>query len=104
MYPVEAEIGDERIASFHPKLIHSQFVLTLFLLFYSRMNIECNNLYIREDFHSMINYNKLTQDSMRIKAQQRYTFQRKKHFVLFIPFFFSFPFFPFLNKSPFRME
>lgn len=68
MHPVEAEIGDERIASFHLKLIYSQFVLTLFLLFYSRMNIECNNLYIREDFHSMINYNKLTQDSMRIKA------------------------------------
>lgn len=90
MHPVEAEIGDERIASFHPKLIHSQFVLTLFLLFYSHMNIECNNLYIREDFHSMINYNKLTQDSMRIKTIH---FSKEKTLCPFYSFFLFFSFF-----------
>lgn len=92
MYPVETEIGDERIASFHPKLIHSQFVLTLFLLFYSRMNIECNNLYIREDFHSMINYNKLTQDSMRIKTIL-FKWIKEKTLCPFYSFFLFFSFF-----------
>lgn len=35
MYPVEAEIGDERIASFHLKLIYLHFVQFVLIVLFS---------------------------------------------------------------------